>query len=438
MLTTAKRDLANLGRTVSVQVLGMVELSKIDWVFGILVMIVFANRYVFGSLLRMMDRRTRASHDRDPDVWPTVTIIVPVFNEGADVLRTAKSFTNQDYPSDKLNVVFVDDCSTDGTSEYLHIIARQFDWMRVDSNPHNMGKRLGIKRAVLGCTSDLILSVDSDVIVESNALTNLVRHMHSTGADAVGGCVFVSNADETWLTRMQAVKYWVGYQFLKNLENAFDHIMCLSGCLTLYKREALLRVDEDLEKRQFLGADVKYGEDRYLTRKLVERGYRTRLCFTARCFTKAPPRMPGYISQQLRWRRSNSVDLITALGHLHRLKPVVLVHYLSMGMLLFFYPLFLTSQMIRLGVLLPMVEHAMVVSVFALAYELNKRTLPAFAQTSGLWFLAIIVVFPVMYMFMTPLALATLGAASWETRGHSAVVKAAAQRAADAPEGVAP
>lgn len=76
------------------------------------------------------------------------------------------------------------------------------------------------------------------MIVEAGAVRKLVAHMHSSGADAVGGCVFVSNAKETWLTRMQAVKYWIGYQFLKNLENAFDHVMCLSGCLTLYKRQA--------------------------------------------------------------------------------------------------------------------------------------------------------------------------------------------------------
>ena len=66
--------------------------------------------------------------------------------------------------------------------------------------------------------AELVLSVDSDVIVYGNSLKNLVRHMHSSGADAVGGCVFVSNASENWLTRMQAVKYWIGYQFLRTLK----------------------------------------------------------------------------------------------------------------------------------------------------------------------------------------------------------------------------
>jgi cellulose synthase/poly-beta-1,6-N-acetylglucosamine synthase-like glycosyltransferase len=296
--------------------------------------------------------------------------------------------------------------------------------MTVIQNERNVGKRIGIKNAVLKTHTDLIMSVDSDVIVDRGALRTLVRHMYAADVDAAGGCVFVSNANENWLTRMQAVKYWIGYQFLKNVENAFSHIMCLSGCLTLYKRSALLAVDHDVEKRTFLGDEVKYGEDRFLTRKLVERGYKTRLCFQAQCYTKAPATIPNYLSQQLRWRRSNLIDFITAIPYLGRFHPFVLVHYMSMALLLLFYPLTLAAQVARMGFVVPMMEHALLVTIFALAYELNKHKLPEMARTSGVWFLSMAIVFPVMYLTMTPLALATLGTTSWETRGAKPKKKA--------------
>jgi cellulose synthase/poly-beta-1,6-N-acetylglucosamine synthase-like glycosyltransferase len=396
----------------------MLSLVVVEWLFAILVLIVFANRYIAGSALRLADRRTEHNYGREPAIWPTVTIIVPVFNEGAHIRRTAASFDALDYPRDRLQVDFVDDQSTDDTFNHLQAVAEQYPWMRVEQNPYNMGKRLGIKNAVLRADTELVLSVDSDVIVETNALKELVKHMLTSKADAVGGCVFVSNADVNWLTRMQAVKYWIGYQFLKNLENAFSHVMCLSGCLTLYKRKALLDIDPHLESRSFLGDEIKYGEDRFLTRKLVEAGARTRLCFSARCFTKAPATLQHYVSQQLRWRRSNSIDFITAIPYLNRFHPLVLVHYVSIAMLLLFYPLFLSSQLARLGFIIPMIEHALLVTVFALAYEIRKRALPEFARTSGIWFLTMAFVFPVMYITLTPLALATLGTSSWETRGH--------------------
>jgi cellulose synthase/poly-beta-1,6-N-acetylglucosamine synthase-like glycosyltransferase len=395
----------------------VLSLVAIEWLFAILVMVVFTNRYVLGSALRIVDRRTLQCFGEDPLVWPTVAIVVPVYNEGAHILKTADSFQLLDYPKDKLRVVFIDDRSTDDTFEHLQTISKTYPWMDVIQNDRNVGKRIGIKNAVLKTHTDLIMSVDSDVIVDRGALRALVRHMYASDVDAVGGCVFVSNADENWLTRMQAVKYWIGYQFLKNVENAFSHIMCLSGCLTLYKRSALLSVDHAVESRTFLGDDVKYGEDRFLTRKLVETGYRTRLCFQAQCFTKAPATINNYLSQQLRWRRSNLIDFITAIPNLSKFHPFVLVHYSSMALLLLFYPLTLVSQMVRLGFVIPMIEHALLVSVFAIAYEFNKHKLPEMARTSGVWFLSMAFIFPVMYVTMTPLALATLGTTSWETRG---------------------
>lgn len=395
----------------------MIAITTVEWLFGLLVLIVFTNRYVLGSLLRLADKRAEKAYNVDPPEWPTVAIVVPVFCEGASVLQTAASFAALDYPRDKLSVIFVDDCSTDDTYDHLEECCRRYPWMQLTQNPHNMGKRLGIKNAVLKIDSDLVMSVDSDVIVDSNVVSELVRHMYASGADAVGGCVFVSNADETWLTRMQAVKYWVGYQFLKNVENAYSHVMCLSGCLTIYKREAMLAVDKDVESRTFLGDEVKYGEDRFLTRKIVERGYKTRLCFTARCFTKAPTNMGAYLNQQLRWRRSNMIDLITAIPHLHRFNPFVLIHYVSMGTLLFFYPLFLLAKTMEMQFVLPMLAHALLVTIFAVCYEFSKSALPEFARTSGLWFLVMAAVFPVVYLTMTPLGLFTLGTTSWETRG---------------------
>ena len=395
----------------------MIAITTVEWLFGLLVLIVFTNRYVYGSLLRVLDRRTEKDFNKDPDVWPSVAIVVPVFCEGESVLQTAASFSALDYPRDKLKVVFIDDVSTDDTYEHLQEACRRYPWMTLIQNPHNMGKRLGIKNAVLDLDDDLIMSVDSDVIVDSNVVRELVRHMYSTGADAVGGCVFVSNAKETWLTRMQAVKYWVGYQFLKNVENAYSHVMCLSGCLTLYKREAMLAVDKDVESRTFLGDEVKYGEDRFLTRKIVERGFKTRLCFSARCFTKAPTNMPAYLNQQLRWRRSNMIDLLTAIPHLNKFNIFVLIHYLSMGTLLIFYPVFLLAKCLELQFVMPMIWHGILVTCFAVAYELSKHSLPDFAQTSGLWFLVMAAVFPVVYLTMTPLGLFTLGTTSWETRG---------------------
>ena len=77
----------------------MLAFSYIEWLFALLVTIVFVNRYVFGSFLRISDSRTQIDHDVDPPVWPSDAIIVPVYNEGETILKTADAFNDLDYPT---------------------------------------------------------------------------------------------------------------------------------------------------------------------------------------------------------------------------------------------------------------------------------------------------------------------------------------------------
>jgi len=69
------------------------------------------NRYVLGPFLRRV--RGEAVDRKDPSLEPTVAIIVPLYNEGEGIYRTVLSLAQQEYPREKLEVVVVDDCSTD-------------------------------------------------------------------------------------------------------------------------------------------------------------------------------------------------------------------------------------------------------------------------------------------------------------------------------------
>src|SRR5262249_2742864 len=142
------------------------------------ILIVFANRYVFGLYLKLVKGRRFDETVRDYE--PTVTIVVPLFNEGRSIYDTVLSLLQQDYPRDKLTVTVVDDCSTDDSYEGAPRAAEaQPGRVRVLRNPHNMGKRKGINHAVREATAEIIVSVDSDVIVDRGALKALLARFSS-------------------------------------------------------------------------------------------------------------------------------------------------------------------------------------------------------------------------------------------------------------------
>ena len=405
---------------------------------SLFIFIVFLNRYIFGLYLRLL--RGKKGDPKLVGYEPTVTIVVPLFNEGKSIYKTIESFSRIDYPRDKISVTIVDDCSTDDSYEWACKGARDFPSARVtvDKNPCNMGKRRGINRAVRAATSEIIVSIDSDVIVYPTAIRELVERFTTPDVAAVGGRVHVSNPNDNWLTKLQTIKYFYGQEFLKNLERGLDQVMCLSGCLTAYRRHVLIELEPLLENRNIMGIPIKYGEDRYLTHQIVKHGYRTRMTMDAMCFTKAPRRLRDYFAQQLRWKRSNVVDYLVGITHAWQLHPLLCLQYLSMLMLLFVYPFVIIRHVVDGDFIHLVMLHMQIIALFAAWYFFapSTRKLPPWLRVHPLAFLPMCVLMPVAYLLLTPLGLLTLDTSSWETRGHGAIAGGeAAPGAPSVPKG---
>ena len=382
------------------------------------IFIVFLNRYVFGFYLTLV--RGSKLDETIEGYEPTITVVVPLFNEGRSIYDTIVSLVQLDYPAEKLQVTIVDDCSTDDSYEWAMKGAAEFPNVRVLRNPHNMGKRKGINHAVRESTSEIIVSVDSDVIVYPTALRELVARFTNPQIAAVGGRVHVSNPNQNWLTRLQTIKYYFGQEHLKNLERGLDQVMCLSGCLTAYRRHVLIELEPILEDRNILGVPIKYGEDRFLTHQIVRAGYKTRMTMKAMCFTKAAATLDGYFNQQLRWKRSNIVDFMVGIAHAWKLHPLLCLQYLSMFMLLLVYPFIIVTHIERGDFLELGMFHVMVIAGFSLVYYFapSVRALPPWLRVHPVAFLPMAVLMPVAYLLLTPLGMFTLDSSSWQTRGH--------------------
>ncbi len=380
-------------------------------------LVVFVNRYLGGVILRRI-RGEQFDETRD-DYEPTVTAVIPMFNEGAAIKETLQSLLDANYPSTKLKVICIDDCSTDDSYEHAREVAKKSGGrLKVLRNRTNLGKRRSIIRAVRETDSEIIVSVDSDVVVDPQAIRQLTRRFVSDQIAAVGGWVDVRNKKQNWLTRMQVIKYWYGYNFLKNIEWGFRRVMCLSGCLTAYRRSILVELEPVLEQRSILGVPIKYGEDRFLTRQIVKAGYLTTMTLDAKCRTFVPSTLAGYFSQQLRWRRSNIVDYTGAFSHVWRLNPILAIHFFSQMCLLMIYPIAVIRALTSGWFFSAIVYHIVVLALMGIYYRWRVRKLRAEDRVGVLAFCPLVLLMPVTYALLTPLALFTLDTANWETRNH--------------------
>ena len=131
-----------------------------------LAVVVFVNRYVAGIILRIA-RRKNWDETRD-DYEPTVTAVIPMFNEGAAIKETLQSLLDSDYPHDKLK---------------RHLRRRLLDRRQLRARPRGRARRrtAGSRSSATASTSasaarssarparptrEIIVSVDSDVVVD--------------------------------------------------------------------------------------------------------------------------------------------------------------------------------------------------------------------------------------------------------------------------------
>src|SRR4051795_1839176 len=240
----------------------------------------------------------------DAGLEPRVAIIMPAFNEQAAIARSLRSLLAVDYPADKLEIVAIDDGSTDATLAELRMVeAESGGRVRVIAFPENQGKRAAMAAGIRATDAEIVAFVDSDSVLEPDALAKLVQAFADPGVGAVCGHADVFNVQATWLTKMQAVRYYVAFRVCKAAESIFGAVTCCSGCFSAYRRVAIMPRLAWWEDQQFLGRPSTFGDDRTLTNCVLP-DWRVVYHAEAVASTIVPDNFRQFMKQQMRWKRS--------------------------------------------------------------------------------------------------------------------------------------
>jgi hyaluronan synthase len=291
---------------------------------------------------------------------PSVAIIVPAYNEQDAIAATLRSCLAADYPSHLIQVVVVDDCSTDMTLDRIRDVEAEFPGLLVVAAEVNRGKRHVMAAGMQAARdADILVFIDSDSIIEPGAVRSLVRYFEDSTVGAVCGHTDVSNKTTNLLTRMQAMQYYIAFNVYKSAEALFGSVTCCSGCFSGYRRSAIEPITAAWVGQQFLGQPSTYGDDRSLTNFLLP-DWRILFAPDAKAQTAVPDRLSKFLRQQLRWKKSWLRESTRAVRIMWRKPPL---------MAIFFY----------LGVLLPFVAPQVVFRAFFVS--------PHFLGSAPFWYL---------------------------------------------------
>lgn len=292
--------------------------------FGYLLLLVVYTWYLFALLF---------VHDLRPQQFPRyndekVAVIVPCFNESPDLVE--RSIRTVCEAEGRKQVIVIDDGSTNGVQHRLRQLASELS-IKLHFFDENRGKREALHVAVtelLDDDVDFVVTIDSDTVLEPDAIVRVVEPLLTPSIGASTGNVLLLNERQNVLTRMIGTYYWVGLNIYKQAQSVIRSVVCCSGCLAAYRADLLRELIDEFANQRFLGERCTHSEDRHLTNLVLRAGWDVVYVAEAVSWTETPATVRGFVRQQRRWKRGYIRESIYTLTYAWRNKRLLFLQIL--------------------------------------------------------------------------------------------------------------
>ncbi len=322
--------------------------------------------------------------------WPRVTVAVPAYNEGKTVYDTVISIIKCDYPKNKLEIIAVDDGSSDDTYQFMRKAKAEFPGLvKLMKLPKNSGKRVALHTAFRETRSPFFITVDSDTSLDPRALKEILTPLIlNKKSGAVTGRVKIWNSSANILTRMLNAYFAMAFDFGRAVQSTFSSVLCTSGAFSAYRVSILTPIIDQWLKQRFLRRECTYGEDRSLANHILRTGSGTIYQRSAVAFTIVPETLKLVLKMLTRWARSNIRESIVFSGFMfnvrrkgNRVLPciefMVTVSLMVLHFVWFYY--FFFSRLVDLNFMLRLLAFSMLFGFVYMLYYLRidgTRDLP--------------------------------------------------------------
>ena len=267
--------------------------------------VIFLLFRVSGAILYRQTLARALAHEDAALMNPTVTFVIPCKNEERSIRHTVGKCFAARYPAELLEVIVINDGSTDKTYEILKKLKdEKFPKLTIINWEKNRGKREAMAEGFRRAKGEFVIQLDSDSYIDPRTFKNLLMPFANDDIGAVCAHADPANAGKNFLTKMQAAYYFISFRIMKAAESSFYAVFCCSGCASAYRKSAVMPVLDEWLHESFLGKRVTYGDDRSLTSWVLKAGYKTIYSDEVQAYTIVPENFRQLFKQQLRWKKS--------------------------------------------------------------------------------------------------------------------------------------
>ncbi len=229
---------------------------------------------------------------------PLVSVVIPAWNEEVGLLTTVQSVLASSYK--KLEVVVVNDGSTDRSDEIMQSFSARWAHEQKKNSPRlvyhyqeNGGKGTALNKAISLSKGEIIISIDADCLVESEAVQNFVKVFQDPRVMAAVGNVKIGNTN-TIIGTIQYLEFLFSFYF-KRADSLLNTIYIIGGAAGAFRREVFEKLG--------LYNTKNITEDIELSVRIQDAGMKIVYAHDAVVHTEGATTLTGLMKQRLRWKR---------------------------------------------------------------------------------------------------------------------------------------
>jgi cellulose synthase/poly-beta-1,6-N-acetylglucosamine synthase-like glycosyltransferase len=257
--------------------------------------------YIFTlTVLKNASKGSKTVTVKNATYQPTVSILVPARNEEKVIGRILQRMTELTYPKDKMQIIVIDDASTDSTGEITEQYSRMYAYIEVlhrDKKEGGRGKTSALNAGFNYARGEIVFCFDADYYPQRDILEKLAKEFSDPKVGVVQGRVTVLNEPKSVVTRLVALERIGGYCIDQQARDSLGLIAQFGGTVGGVRRSLLKSLggwDESI-----------LAEDTDLTFRVYLAGYKIRYVNDAESYEEAVENWRAYWRQRYRWAKGH-------------------------------------------------------------------------------------------------------------------------------------
>ena len=262
-------------------------------------MLVYAIRHAVFAYFRIYKKQRMYYGSIQDSELPSISILIPMYNEEQVLEYVLDALMECDYPKELLEIIPINDNSTDRTKEMLDDYKEKYDIIHpIHRDSELRGKVAALNDALQVAKHEIIMVFDADYKPSKDLITQLAMAFEDPEAGAVMGRVIPQNAGKNWLTRLLNLERSGGYQADQQARYDLRTIPQYGGTVGGFRISLVLEEG---------GFDARVlAEDTELTYRLFTKGWKVIYANSAECYEEVPETWDVRARQIRRWSRGHN------------------------------------------------------------------------------------------------------------------------------------